>query len=185
MLHLSTGIATRNEIHAAPERGSLNVTSWNGDANEDIRDRHSLDLRGCRCRCCGRSSGSSTAATTAPGTRAFGRQDAHRQGADRQMAGRQGACRLHASAAAPAAGSADHYQGLSHPAKNGSTALVRSFFRCLPGRRTTASCRFSMRPAANTHLAADAPLVTAFHCCGSRRLRRPGGTRAAGVIVFA
>jgi hypothetical protein len=173
MLHLSTGIAIRNGIHAAPERGSpVNVTSWNGDANEDIRDRHSLDPRGCRCRRCGRSSGSPAAAAADHGDAvADGRQDADRQGADRQMAGRQGACRLCAATPAASAGAADRYPGLNHP-KNGSTVLVRSFFApagtpmsgAAPTRMRLAVKYTPCRPHASDHR---------IHRCGLRRRRRP------------
>src|SRR5262249_154574 len=78
MLHLSTGIAVQNKIHAPTERGSRNVrneTEWNGEANEEIGDRNGVNPWACRrCRC-GRYARPSTGAA-APG----GRLSVDRQG---------------------------------------------------------------------------------------------------------
>ena len=76
MLHLSTGIAVQNKIHAATEWGSRserNEMEWNGEANEEIRDRNGINLRGCRRRRRGRYPGPSAAAADPGG----------REGADR------------------------------------------------------------------------------------------------------
>src|SRR5258707_15606227 len=77
MLHLSTGIAAENKIHAATEWGSrseCNEMQWNGEANEEIHDRHGINLW-VRGRCCrGRFAGPSAAAA----------DPSSREGADRQ-----------------------------------------------------------------------------------------------------
>src|SRR5258707_7708916 len=77
MLHLCTGIAAQNKIHATTEWGSRserNEMEWNGVANEEIRDRHGIDPRSCRrCRR-GRYPGPSAAAADPGG----------REGSDRQ-----------------------------------------------------------------------------------------------------
>src|SRR5260370_31787644 len=88
MLHLSTGIAAENKIHAATEWGSrseCNEMQWNGEANEEIHDRHGINLW-VRGRCCrGRFAGPSAAAAD-PSSR----ESADRQSPDRQRPDRQG-----------------------------------------------------------------------------------------------
>src|SRR6266849_2226298 len=81
MLHLSTGIALRNKIHAATEWGSRserNEMEWNGDANEELRNRNGINLRDCGRCCRGRYPGPSATAAD-PG----GREGANRQRPDR------------------------------------------------------------------------------------------------------
>jgi hypothetical protein len=94
MLHLSTGIAVQNKIHPATEWGSHSKCSemqWNGEANEEIPDRHGINLR-VRQRCCrGRFAGPSAAAADPGRRQGADRQSSNRQSPDWQGPDRQGA----------------------------------------------------------------------------------------------
>src|SRR5262249_24204886 len=121
LLHLSTGIATQNRIHAATEWGSRserNEMEWNGETNEEISDRHDIYRRGRKRRCRRRYPGSSAAAADSGGWEGADRQSADRQGPDRRGSDRQGSRRRSTS---------DRHQGLIRQT-NGSTPLVRSGF---------------------------------------------------------
>ena len=119
MLHLSTGIAAENKIHAATEWGSrseCNEMQWNGEANEEIHDRHGINLW-VRGRCCrGRFAGPSAAAADPSSREGADRQRPDRQRPDRQGSDRQGSCGRSRT---------DRHQGLIRQT-DGSTRLVRS-----------------------------------------------------------
>ena len=113
MLHLSTGIAAENKIHPATEWGSRSERhelEWNGEANEEIRDRNGINLRGRR-RCCRRRYPGSPASAAGSG----GGISGGGKGSDRQRS-RRGS-----------GSGADRHQGLTRQT-NGSTPLVRSVF---------------------------------------------------------